>query len=94
MVTGARKYAGRGRKSLGLCHEKPNWCSMASPAAAGAATSGAKRSRGRPPKPEDEKKQARLWRCSVEPFTDADRGSVEAIVVCHESEITSTKSVL
>ena len=46
---------------------------MSSPAAAGAATSGAKRSRGRPPKPEDEKKQARLWRCSVEPFTDADR---------------------
>ena len=38
---------------------------MASPAASGATTSGAKRPRGRPPKPENEKKQARLWRCTI-----------------------------
>ena len=66
---------------------------MASPAAAGAATSGAKRSRGRPPKPEDEKKQARLWRCSVEPFTDADRDRLSSRAQGIDEAVTEVPQV-
>ena len=56
---------------------------MPSPAASGATISGAKRPCGRPSKPEAEKKQARMWRCTLWSCTAGDR---EKLILCGADE--------